>query len=393
MDIEIRVPSADDLDGIFEVRAQAFAVRESDRERWKGLVEPAEFLTAFLDGQVVGSLRVLDMGQWFSGRSVPMGGIASVVVRPEHRGEGIAARLLDASLERMRDAGQPISALHPATTRVYRAAGWEIAGDLASHRIATRSLERLPRGESEHIRRLTPEDVDDVRMCYDAVAATRSGWVDRRDWLWNLAATQDFVDQSFVYGVDGADGLDGYVVFSQSESPSWGYHISVGELVARDPGAAVTLWRFLGGHCMQVEHVDIECGSIDELLLVLPEQDVEPTGNNRWMLRLVDAPAAIAARGFPASVSTEVHLDLTDRLAPWNQGHWILRVEGGRGELLPGGTGDVQLAINGLSTLYTGWGSTTSLAGAGAMHHGSPSDRSALDAAFAGPPPTMVDDF
>ena len=94
MDIEIRVPTADDIDGIFDVRAQAFAVPESDRERWTSLIDPAGMLTAFLGTQVVGSLNVIALGQWYGGRSVPMGGVATVVVRPEHRGEGIAARLL-----------------------------------------------------------------------------------------------------------------------------------------------------------------------------------------------------------------------------------------------------------------------------------------------------------
>ncbi len=393
MDIEFRVPTAGEIQGIFDVRAQAFAVTESDRERWTSLVEPEQFIAAFLDEQVVGSLRILDMGEWFGGRSVPMGGIASVVVLPEHRGEGIAARLLGAAVERMRDAGQSISALHPATTRVYRAAGWEIAGDIASHRVATRSLERLPRGESENIRRLSADDMDAIRMTYDVVASTRPGWVDRKDWLWDILARDNFTDQHFVYGVDGADGLDGYMVFAQGQSASWGYRIALEEFVARDAGAAVTLWRFLGGHGMQVERIDIECGPIDELLLVLPEQDVEHTGNNRWMLRLVDAPAAIAARGFPPHVSMEVHLELHDRVASWNEGRFILRVEGGQGALVPGGTGDVQLGVNGFSALYTGWALSAALIGAGVMHHGSSSAHAALDAAFAGPQPSMIDDF
>ncbi len=105
MDIEIRVPGPEDIDAIFDVRAQAFGIEESDRERWTSLLRPEEMLTAFLGTQVVGSLRVLPMGQWFGGRSVPMGGIASVVVRPEHRGEGIAGRLLVTALEQMRERG------------------------------------------------------------------------------------------------------------------------------------------------------------------------------------------------------------------------------------------------------------------------------------------------
>jgi predicted acetyltransferase len=196
-----------------------------------------------------------------------------------------------------------------------------------------------------------------------------------------------------VYGIDGEDGLDGYLVFSQKPNDRWGYAIDVEEITAREPSAAITLWRFLGGHGMQVERVDVQVAPIDELLLVLPEQDVEVVGNNRWMHRIVDAPSAIAARGYPTDVTAEVHLGVHDRLAPWNEGSWVLRVGGGRGELVAGGTGQVQLTINGFSALSTGWASTTALLAAGALHHASDADRRALDAIFAGPAPMMVDEF
>jgi predicted acetyltransferase len=396
MDVEIRVPTADDLDGIFDVRAQAFAVEESDRTRWTGLVDPAGMLTAFLGTTVVGSVNVLALGQWFGGRAVPMGGLATVVVRPEHRGEGIAARLLEASLLRMRERGLPVSTLHPATTRVYRGAGWEIGGDLAVHTIPTRSLERLPRGESESLRRLTRDDWPLVQSCYDAVAARHTGWIDRNEWWWGVLADDTFVDQSFVYGVDGDapdGGLAGYVVFAQKPSDRWGYKIVVEEMVARDPAAAITLWRLLGTHGMQVETITVRRGPVDELLLVLPEQDVEQVSNNRWMHRLVDAPAAIGARGFPPDVAAEVHLEVRDRLAPWNEGRFVLRVEEGRGELVRGGTGELQITINGFSSLATGWASATALCGSGAIHHATAADRARLDSAFAGPAPTIVDEF
>jgi predicted acetyltransferase len=202
------------------------------------------------------------------------------------------------------------------------------------------------------------------------------------------------VDQTVVYAVDGEHGLAGYVVFRQEEpSEAMGFRIVVEELVALDPGAAVTLWRFLGGNSMQAESVVVPRGPVEELLLVLPEQDLAPIANNRWMHRLVDAPGAIAARGFPPDVAMEAHLELSDRLAPWNDGRWILRVEGGHGELVSGGTGELQLTVNGFSAMYTGWASATALLGAGLLHHATADHRHALDAAFAGPAPTMVDDF
>jgi predicted acetyltransferase len=349
--------------------------------------------TAFLGTQVVGSLNVIPLGQWYGGRSVPMGGVATVVVRPEHRGEGIAARLLAHALERMRNEGIVVSTLHPATTRVYRASGWEIGGDLAKHTISTRALERLPRGESEQVRRLGREDWPVVRQCYDAVAPAHPGWIDRSDWWWDVTLDDTFSDQSFLYGVEADDGFAGFVSFVQSASPDGGYSLAVEEMVTRDPGTAVTLWRFLAGHGMQARTVTINRGPVDELLLMLPEQDVRQVHNNRWMHRLVDVPAALAARGYPAAVAAEVHLEVTDKVAPWNDGRWVLRVEGGRGEVTPGGTGEVQLTINGLSALASGWTSATALTGAGALHHASPTACAALDAIFAGPAPTMVDEF
>jgi predicted acetyltransferase len=403
VDLELRTPTPDDLQRVFDVRAQAFAVPESDRERWTNLVDPSGMVAAYLGGEVVGALNIIGLGQWFGGRSIPMGGIATVVVRPEHRGQGVAARLLERSLEEMRERELHCSTLHPATTRVYRNAGWEIGGDLASYRIPTRALERVPPGEPDRLRRLTSEDWELVIACYDAVAPSQPGWVDRSPWWWKVCEDQSFEDQAFLYGVQGDDGLDGFVSFVQEQSPAaggfgapkseWGYKLEVHEMVTRDATAAATLWRFLGTHGMQASAVTLVSAPIEPLLLMLPEQEVELRQNNRWMHRLVDARAALGTRGYPPGVSAEVHLELVDKLAPWNEGRFVLRVEGGRGELEPGGDGTVQLGINGLSTLSTGWAGATLLAEAGALHHADARDRAALHAAIAGPRPSTIDEF
>ena len=188
--------------------------------------------------------------------------------------------------------------------------------------------------------------------CYDLVAPEHAGWLDRTEWWWGLYEKDTQEDQYFVYGIDGADGdLAGYMSFEQKAAGAMGmgYEIHVEEL---DRARAVGGGRRSGASSARTRcrstHITVNRGPVDALLLVLPEQDVEQTGNNRWMHRLVDAPAAIAARGFPPNVAAEVHLDLTDRLAPWNEGQWVLRVEGGRGELVAGGTGAIQLTINGV---------------------------------------------
>ena len=53
----------------------------------------------------------------------------------------------------------------------------------------------------------------------------------------------------------------------------------------------------------------------------------------------------------------------------------------------------LDLTINGFSALFTGWAPARALTGSGALHHATTEQRAALDAAFSGPSPTMIDDF
>jgi len=61
--------------------------------------------------------------------------------------------------------------------------------------------------------------------------------------------------------------------------------------------------------------------------------------------------------------------------------------------LEPGGRGGPALAIGAFSSLYTGWASAEMLRRAGKLEGGNDAQRAALDAAFAGPTPWMVDEF
>ena len=113
-----------------------------------------------------------------------------------------------------------------------------------------------------------------------------------------------------------------------------------------------------------------------------------------WMLRVVDAPAAIAARGFPAAVSLTVPLLVADQGRPANSGRWDLTVAGGKGSLTPSPpatAAPLTLGPRGLAALYAGTPVVT-LRQAGLASGGSPEDDAALDAAFAATP-YMLDNF
>ena len=109
------------------------------------------------------------------------------------------------------------------------------------------------------------------------------------------------------------------------------------------------------------------------------------------MLRLVDLPGAVRARGYRTGVRMEVDLEVDDPRCAWNQGRWRLTVEGGEGRAEPGGGGDVRLGIGALSCLFAGYATAGTLRAAGLLRGGSAAADASLDAAFAGPTPWTLD--
>jgi predicted acetyltransferase len=109
------------------------------------------------------------------------------------------------------------------------------------------------------------------------------------------------------------------------------------------------------------------------------------------MLRIVDAAAAVAARGFSSQVSAGAAFILDDPDVPAHCVGWRLRVGDGRGSLeevapaadLP------RLHVRGLALLYAGVADGAALVRAGLLDRPVPG----LDAAFAGQEPRILDYF
>ena len=171
-------------------------------------------------------------------------------------------------------------------------------------------------------------------------------------------------------------------------------------------------WSHLGSHASMADTVYARIGPADAFWWLPRERDADVEHRSRWMLRVVDAPAAIAARGFPAAISLRVPLHIADDARPANSGRWQLTVAGGAGALDPldpaAGALDppglagvphldpaadpaLTLGARGLAALYAGTPLVT-LRQAGLAAGGTAADDAALDAAFAATP-YMLDAF
>lgn len=374
---------------------RAFNWQPGDADAWMAHVHRDRCLALFSGPDVVAFSHLRPFAQFFGGRAVPMGGYSPIGVAAEHRGRGHATAVTVAHFPAMRDRGEPIAALYPASTRLYRRAGFELAGVRSTRTLSARTLQLLPVPSEIAVRAGTEEDLPAVRACYRRIAPDHDGWLDRPDVWWERLLGERF-DQHHLYVVDGEAGdLLGYVRYDHlpPEGREWGYTIAVAEVVTARAEVEAALWRLVGSSSTLVETVHAVGPPEHPLLLALPEQDLRTRGELRWMLRVVDARAAVGARGFPPAVEVGVDLELEDHDCPWNAGRWRLSIEGGVGRLDPGGRGTVRLGPRGLAALWSGYAPPATLAQAGLLDGGTPADLAGLRAGFAGPTPWMPDFF
>ena len=378
-------------------------------EGWiRGSLEPAlaagRCLGAFDGGQLVGSALYHDMTQWWRGRPVPMAGVAGVQVAPEYRGQGVGRAVMTALAQLMTERGYPLSVLYPATMTIYRSLGWEIAGHRHEVVLPARALSAMARPDMKAvgIRRPGPDDAAEVlEVIGRAHASARDcgpiTWAEAtvRGWLTRPGRYAD----SDRYAYLTPDGFLGY---------HWrrGHHeIFVDRLVAASAAPTQALWAVAASNSTVAETMRAQVGPSDPLWWMLREQDADIAERESWMLRLLDAPAAVAARGFPAA-DLAVPLQITDDLLAANSGRWELTVRAGVGRLSQyrtepvaspaapassGGPTPLALSARGLAALYAGTPVAT-LRRAGLADGGSPDADDALDDAFAATP-FMLDGF
>jgi predicted acetyltransferase len=398
--------SDDDLDAQLDLAERSFGPmgpdeRDQRRRATAELIAEGRYLGAFDRGRPAAAAVFHDMRQWWCGRAVPMAGVAGVKVAPEDRGRGIARRLMAAVLAEVAARGYPLSALYPATVPLYRSLGWELAGARYVAVIPARSLRDLvppdpaaapdpaadpgaPAGPVQ-LRRATP---DDAKTVLSVIGRVHEAARDCGPITWDAPAVTGWLTEPDLYAYLCDDG---FLIYRWHN----GHHaLFVEGAEAISAASQRAFWTHIGSHASIADQVYARVGPADAFWRLTRERDAQVNRRALWMLRVVDAPAAIAARGFPAAVSLTAPLAITDDARPANSGRWTLTVTGGRGTLetgIAGANPPLALGARGLAALYAGT-PVSALRQAGLAGGGSPRDDAALDAAF-GATAYMLDSF
>ncbi len=371
--MHIREYTEDDLDAVFRLRKLAF----NASERPERLLHPGRHgLVAEIDGKVAGVLGIGEYAQFYGGAAVPMGGIGGVAVDGATRGRGVAGALLDTALTTMREHGQPISVLYATVPALYRGRGWERAGVFEWIEVPMDRVLAAPRPTGLIPSRPADEsDLTALRACYLEVARTIDGMADRRPPRIDLGKV---LEMDLVSVLPGPNGLRGYLTAERRPSDRDMGALKVFDLIGVDVEAQLNLLASLKSWAGTLDTIDLRITDPATLHLLGATPMRYEVSTSTWMLRVVDLPAAVSARGWPRLANAAVDLEIIDEHAPWHAGLQRVVVEDGVVRVEPGGTGAVRLHARALGPWFTGFQNTHALRRAGLLE-GDPADAVMLD--------------
>jgi predicted acetyltransferase len=388
LSVHIREYTEDDRDAVFRLRRIAFNGTDPSGP----LLKPGTHgLVAEIDGRVAGVLGIGSYAQFYGGAAVPMGGIGGVSVDPATRGRGVANALLDASLATMREHGQPLSVLYATVPTLYRGRGWERAGlfewvELPMDRLLAvpRPTELIPSRPAEE------SDLPALHECYLEVARTIDGMADRRPPRIDLTKV---LEMDLVMVLPGPNGLRGYLTAKRASGGGEMGRLEVYDLIGLDVEAQLTLLASLKSWAGTLDSIKLRITDPATLNLLGVTPFKYSVSRSTWMLRVVDLPAAVAARGWARLANAAVDLEIVDEHAPWHAGLQRIVVEDGVVRVEPGGTGAVRLHARALGPWFSGAQNTHALRRAGLLE-GDPADAVVLDQlAGASGVPRLADFF
>ncbi len=338
--------------------------------------------------QIAGGLAAIPMGQWWGTQRVPMTGIAVVGIAPEYRGSGAALAMMQHVVKELYAKGVPISALYPATQRLYRKAGYEQGGFSCIWEVPTESIlvkeKPLPVCD-------VPSNHEIFHQLYQHQAKLNNGLLDRHQGLWQHIFRPDANEAVYAYLIGCKDQPQGYIIFTQEQNQD-GSSIQLRDWTVLTTAAAQSFWTFFANHRSQIKYVRWRGSANDSLALLLPEQTAKQKFARRWMLRVINVSTALEKRGYSQGIQAQLHLEIRDDLLAENNGRFILSVANGRGEVTSGGKGEMKLDIKGLAPLYTGLFTPQQLQLAGHLD-ATETAMSAATQIFAGASPWMADFF
>jgi len=333
MQIDVR-PFAGSLRDWFDAVVIAFGERvtEDDLPVLEGYVELDRAIGAYDGARTVGTAGIFSFAMTIPGGSVPAAGVTMVGVHPTHRRRGILTALMRAQLDAIHDRGEPVAILWASEPQIYGRFGYGLASFKAAIEIERSHASFIdPLPSNGTFRLLEPDEATAAcRPVYERFIPMRAGAVSRNEGWWRAEFVHDperwrrgggpafFV----LHETDGsADAYARYRIHGDWDARGARGMLEVSESIAITPDADRALWSYLlsADLTSATRARNIPVDSALRHMLAEPRRLGMTVGDALW-LRIVDLPAALAARRYAAR--DRLVLEVRDAFCGWNAGRW-----------------------------------------------------------------------
>ena len=293
-----------------------------------------------LDGEIVAYLVLYPLHAWVRGVKLPVAGIGSVAVSPEHRRRGVGDALIRATLRELRQRGDALSLLYSFRGEFYRRFGW---GLVEQPTLLSLPPALLPASdEARRVRRLRMPDRALVQELYDRHAKERGHFAIARKPEWWERRLWGYEGEWIVYERRRGQ-IEGYLhVQVDSGDGPWKLVLTVNEYVAHTPDAHRGLAGYL--HGLRDQAVELVMATPPDAPWAAQLADaanlrgemkmgvLRSTGHAGYgaMLRLVDVKAALESLPVAREARGELVLEVRDGVLPQNERAFRVHARDGR---------------------------------------------------------------
>jgi predicted acetyltransferase len=329
---------------------------------------------------------------------VEVAGVTAVGVLPTHRRRGLLTKLMSRQLADFKRAGVPLSILVASESVIYGRFGYGLGQSFQSITIERRAAAfrdvlrvpgRLRLVDADEASKLLPDLHEDVRR-------ERPGEINRlRPW-WDKFFRDRERDRggagprTYVVHESRSGAVDGYVVYRQVTTWPDGLAsncIQVDDLAAATPAVHQALWRYLLDLDLSAE-ISARARPLDEPLrwmLADPRRLRTTRVSDHLWVRIVDVPAALAARGYCSEDRLVLEVSDAGRGAAATYTLEALPDRGVCRRSRKGEDPELSLSLADLGAVYLGGVAPSTLAAAGRVTELRPGAVARADRAFASP--------